>query len=102
MEWVGGWTPPQEKSKASFFLPPLQRYKPPDQPIHMCPTHVRCGKGEWALQSSVQSRAHAFMGALGETVQPDATIGDLKGYAFPSENRQMGAPGSHRIRAPFR
>ena len=39
-------------------------------------------------QSSVQSRAHScIIGALGETVQPDATIGDLKGYAFPSENR---------------
>ena len=84
MEWVGGWTPPQEKSKASFFLAPLQA----PRPTHMCPTHVRCGKGEWALQSSVQSRAHScIMGALGETVQPDATIGDLKGYAFPSENR---------------
>ena len=36
MEWVGGWTPPQEKSKASFFLAPLQA----PRPTHMCPTHV--------------------------------------------------------------
>ena len=59
-------------------------------------TNMRCACPPFdAAMSSVtrmgdtkqHTKSSKFMGALDEAVRPDATIGDLKRYTSPSENR---------------